>query len=320
MGSKICQHPPCDRPARTAGWCYAHYQRIRSGKDMDAPKMPRKQDLPCRQDGCDLLARGGGYRGTHYSRLRAGRDMSLPIRRKSICKAAGCDHTAQSKGYCGTHYSRFKHGRDIDAPIPHREKNQGEICRQDGCDGLAATKGWCNAHYLRARKGSPMDLPVREFAKIKIGPCSWPDCEREISTAGLCKLHYQRKQEGRDMDAPVRAPRISRVGLEHMVRKDGYVEVKRLEHFGNGRAGKFGWFYEHRYVMEAYLGRRLHDGENVHHINGDRTDNRLDNLELWTISQPTGQRVIDLVEWAYALRQRISTTEPSSWGSKSLWR
>lgn len=77
---------------------------------------------------------------------------------------------------------------------------------------------------------------------------------------------------------------------------DGYVYIKCDCH---PNAGKDGRILEHIYIMTKYLERPLKKHESIHHKNGIKDDNRIENLELWSTNHPSGQRVSDMIDFCY---------------------
>lgn len=92
---------------------------------------------------------------------------------------------------------------------------------------------------------------------------------------------------------PLDHPPLKNIGIP-WINKDGYMYIRKN---GHPNSQKNGTIYEHVFVMSEYLGRPLYDHENVHHKNGIRNDNRIENLELWNKQQPYGQRVTDKIKF-----------------------
>ncbi len=97
---------------------------------------------------------------------------------------------------------------------------------------------------------------------------------------------------------------VERPRKPHIV-KAGYLMVRIPEH--PRASSNNGYVFQHILIMEQKIGRYLLPGENVHHINGVKDDNRPENLELWIRNQPTGQRARDLLVYA---REIIALYEP----------
>lgn len=66
--------------------------------------------------------------------------------------------------------------------------------------------------------------------------------------------------------------------------KSGYIQISKRGYPGTD---KNGYILEHRYVMEQHLGRQLKKNEIIHHKNGNKIDNRIENLEIMDITKHT---------------------------------
>ena len=177
----------------------------------------------------------------------------------------------------------------------------GSECSLNGCTRTGKmVRQMCVVHYARWKRGdrgSRLNRPVKRPRVPKGETCSLPGCHRPQRSLTLCSLHYARSKS--DSGIPMNAPPVREVGVrDWRTTSEGYIA-----RWDNATRN---YEFEHRYVMERHLGRELVKGENVHHLNGVRNDNRIENLELWSTSQPSGQRVEDKTAWAVEWLRRYA--------------
>ena len=153
------------------------------------------------------------------------------------------------------------------------------------CGKEAVIRGYCSTDYhWLLEKGF---LPKLRNRKLKNKVCSVDGCELKHKGLGYCQGHLRRLHYFGD----VQADKSLSPAYKPIPDSNGYMVYKK-----NNKTVKV-----HREVMEEHLGRPLLKHESVHHKNGIRDDNRIENLELWSTSQPYGQKVEDKVKWAFEI-------------------
>lgn len=223
---------------------------------------------------------------------------------------------------CGIEFSRMPSERRKRDYCSSACYHVGRLKHRQGPTMLALTCGHCGVQFTR-RKGQEREHPfcsqacylASDYHRHLVGeansrrnpdakvtePCVYcgVDVERYLSSRGkqvFCS---------RDCHDSYRRARQTKHVTGH-----GYVIMYVGRDYPN--ATKTGHILEHRKVMQDILGRPLVEAENVHHINGVRGDNRPGNLELWSRSQPRGQRVKDKIRWAREFLALYESEEPMS--------
>jgi len=208
-----------------------------------------------------------------------------------MCKVEDCSKEIYCRELCPLHYNRWRKWGTTDYMGKKPYRSGRAVCTMPECDKPVHTKALCNTHVRRLEKyGDPFIVGAKRY---KGQTCEVIEndaiCGAIKEAWDLCAKHYNRLKRQGTLQAPIKKVRNPK----------NYIPVKAPAHHPNATAD--GFILQHRLVMSEHLGRPLLPNENVHHINGDRHDNRIENLEIWSTWQPSGQRIEDKVNWAIEL-------------------
>lgn len=202
------------------------------------------------------------------------------------CSIDGCSAAAIARSWCAKHYKRWQ----VHGDPSFRAVGYAGVCAIPGCQNKTyKERNFCRTH------SKPRRLTYAEAGKA----CDNLECDRPAVVNGRCRRCESRFARNGDY--------VKRRGENYAVEWNGhryYVSAEGYLYRWLRSGGKKSRRLMHREVMAEHLGRELMPDETVHHINGVKGDNRIENLELWSSSHPAGQRVVDLLAWAHEIIER----------------
>ena len=206
------------------------------------------------------------------------------------CKIHQCSNTTKggAHGFCHSHYVSARRGEfDLQTGKRLREPQRvasygdGALCSVQGCGRRPKALGLCQAHWLAQTHGRELG-PLRKRSVKAAIPCMMYRCNERATSKDMCQRHAHLRDRGRISEHGEPLRDAYKGGKKHYPGpiRNGYGYILVVAPDGYTGRTKDGRVLEHRLVMEQQLGRLLEDWELVHHINGIRSDNRPENLQI----------------------------------------
>lgn len=323
------------RPVKARGLCQACYRRqLRNGTL--TKERSRDPKPPCSADECDRPRIGRqDYCNTHYQRVLRNGDAALrktgPKTGPTTATCAQCNQSFKASPrqreraaegaavYCSRDCQKGANLVTLDCAgcgsdvVRRKSDVKGERVYCGSCDArpggrprtgtyitceVCGEQSWAKPSEAATKRFCSHACLVKSQERQVEGVCALPSCGKGYTRAASQVGSYCSRE-----CYLAHRPELAQGWID----ADGY---RRLSQGGNASS-----VYEHRVFAAQMLGRPLLPTEEVHHVNGNRADNRTDgpfvmddrgrlrsgNLEVWSTSQPKGQEIGPKVEWARQL-------------------